>query len=110
MRQSGILAAAALWALDHNVARLPEDHANARLLAERLNACPALRTEAPSSNVVMIDLTRAGDTAAAAAAALARAGVLVVPFGAKRLRAVTHLDIARRDVERASDVIVRVLA
>jgi threonine aldolase len=110
MRQSGILAAAALWALDHNVARLPEDHANARLLSERLNASPTLRTEAPQSNVVMIDLTRAEDTAEAAAAALAHAAVLVVPFGTKRLRAVTHLDVTRRDVERASDVIVRVLA
>jgi threonine aldolase len=110
MRQSGILAAAALWALDHNVARLPEDHANARLLSERLNASPTLRAEAPQSNVVMIDLTRAEDTAEAAAAALARAAVLVVPFGTKRLRAVTHLDVTRRDVERASDVIVRVLA
>jgi threonine aldolase len=110
MRQSGILAAAALWALDHNLARLPEDHANARLLAERLAACPAVRTDLPQSNVVMIDLVREGETAEAAVAKLARAGVLVVPFGSKRLRAVTHLDVARRDIERAADVIARVLA
>ena len=110
MRQSGILAAAALWALDHNVARLAEDHANARLLAERLATCPALRTEPPQSNVVMMDLTREGDTAEAAVAKLARAAVLVVPFGPKRLRAVTHLDVTRRDVERATEVIARALA
>jgi threonine aldolase len=110
MRQSGILAAAALWALDHNLARLPEDHANARLLAERLAACPAVRTDLPQSNVVMIDLVREGETAEAAVAKLARAGVLVVPFGSKRLRAVTHLDVARRDIERAADVIARALA
>jgi len=110
MRQSGILAAAALWALDHNVARLAEDHANARLLAERLAACPAVRTEPPQSNVVMVDLVREGATAEAAVATLAQAGVLVVPFGPRRLRAVTHLDIARHDVERAADAIARTLA
>jgi threonine aldolase len=110
MRQSGILAAAALWALDHNVARLAEDHANAKLLAERLAAYPALRTELPQSNVVMIDLTRDEETAEAAVAKLARAAILVVPFGPRRLRAVTHLDVTRHDVERASDVIGHVLA
>jgi threonine aldolase len=110
MRQSGILAAAALWALDNNVTRLAEDHANARLLAERVTACRTLRAEPPQSNVVMIDLTREGDTAEAAAATLARAGVLMVPFGPRRLRAVTHLDVTRPDVERASEVIGRVLA
>jgi threonine aldolase len=110
MRQSGILAAAALWALDNNVARLAEDHANARLLAERVAACRTLRAEPPQSNVVMIDLTRDGDTAQAAVDKLARASVLVVPFGPRRLRAVTHLDVTRPDVERASEVIGRVLA
>ena len=110
MRQSGILAAAALWALDNNVTRLEEDHANARLLAERVGGCRALRTEPPQSNVVMMDLTRESDTAEAAVANLARAGVMVVPFGPKRLRAVTHLDVTRRDIERASEVIGRVLA
>ena len=109
MRQSGVLAAAALWALDHNVARLAEDHANARLLAQRLAGCPAVRAEPPQSNVVMMDLTREGDTAEAAVDKLARAGVLVVPFGLKRLRAVTHLDVTRRDVERATDVIAQAL-
>ena len=58
----------------------------------------------------MMDLTREADTAEAAVANLARAGVLVVPFGPKRLRAVTHLDVTRSDVERASEVIGRVFA
>jgi threonine aldolase len=110
MRQSGVLAAAALWALDHNLSRLAEDHANARLLAGRLAACPAVRVEPPGSNIVMIDLVRDGDTAEAVVAKLARAGVRVVPFGLRRLRAVTHLDVTRRDVERASDVIAQVFA
>jgi threonine aldolase len=110
MRQSGILAAAALWALDHNLARLADDHANARLLAAQLAACPGVRPVPPESNIVMMDLTREGDTAVAVAAKLARAGVLVVPFGPRRLRAVTHLDVTPADVERAAAVIAGVLA
>ena len=110
MRQSGILAAAALWALDHNVARLADDHANARLLAERLAACPAVRADPPASNIVMLDLTRERDTSETVVAELARAGVLLVPFGPRRLRAVTHLDVTRHDVERATEVIARVLS
>jgi threonine aldolase len=58
----------------------------------------------------MMDLTREGASAEAAVADLARAAVLVVPFGPRRLRAVTHLDVTRRDVERAGEVIARVLA
>ncbi|HUL03740.1 MAG TPA: GntG family PLP-dependent aldolase, partial [Gemmatimonadales bacterium] len=110
MRQSGVLAAAALWALDHTLGRIVEDHANARRLAERLAAAPGLRVLPPESNIVMIDLTGDGGTAEAAVGALAREGVLVVPFGPKRLRAVTHLDVGRADVERAAEVMARALA
>jgi len=110
MRQSGILAAAALYALDCNLSRLAEDHANAKLLADRLSDCAAVRPSDPESNIVMLDLLRAGDTADAVIPKLTRAGVLVVPFGARRLRAVTHLDVSRPDVERAAGVISRVLS
>ena len=110
MRQSGILAAAALWALDHTLARVGDDHAHARLLADRLAGAPGVRVVPPESNIVMIDLTRERDTAAALVATLARAGVLVVPFGQKRVRAVTHLDVSRSDVERAAEVIAQALA
>ncbi|HYL21916.1 MAG TPA: GntG family PLP-dependent aldolase [Gemmatimonadales bacterium] len=110
MRQSGVLAAAALYALDHNLDRLGEDHANARLLAERLAACRAVRASVPETNIVMIDLVREADTADVVIPRLARAGVLVVPFGPRRLRAVTHLDVARADVERAADLLVAALA
>jgi threonine aldolase len=110
MRQSGVLAAAALWALDHNLSRLAEDHANAQLLARRLAACPSVRVAPPDSNIVMMDLIRDGDTADIVVAKLAQAAVLVVPFGPKRLRAVTHLDVTRRDMERAGDAIAQALA
>jgi threonine aldolase len=109
MRQSGLLAAAALWALDHNLSRIGEDHEHAKLLAERLAVSPALRIAPPETNIVMIDFVREGDTAETVLPRLARAGVLLVPFGPRRLRAVTHLDVSRRDVERAADLIAHVL-
>ena len=109
MRQSGMLAAAALYALDHHLGRLQQDHAHAKLLAERVADCPAVRPSAPETNIVMIDLVRESDAAEDVAARLARAGVLVVPFGARRLRAVTHLDVSRADVERAAATIVATL-
>lgn len=110
MRQSGILAAAGLYALDHNLTRLEEDHANARLLTERLDGHPAVRPLPPDTNIVMLDLLRDGDTAEAVLPRLAEAGVLAVPFGLRRLRAVTHLDASRDDVEWAAETIARVLA
>ena len=110
MRQSGILAAAALYALDHHLGRLQQDHAHAKLLAERVADCPAVRPSAPETNIVMIDLVRERDTVDAVLPKLTQAGVLLVPFGPRRLRAVTHLDVGRDEVERAAAVICRVLA
>ncbi|OLC79542.1 MAG: hypothetical protein AUH78_00400 [Gemmatimonadetes bacterium 13_1_40CM_4_69_8] len=110
MRQSGILAAAALYALDCNLSRLVEDHANAKLLVDRLSDCAAVRPSDPESNIVMLDLLHEGDSADTVIPKLTQAGVLVVPFGARRLRAVTHLDVSRQDVERAAGVISRVLS
>lgn len=109
MRQSGVLAAAALWALDHNLSRIGEDHEHARLLADRLTACPAVRPLPPETNVVMIDLVRETDTAETVIPKLAQVGVLVVPFGPRRVRAVTHLDASRADVERAAKLIAQVV-
>src|SRR5581483_1714066 len=108
MRQSGILAAAALWALDNNLERLGEDHENARCLAERLAASTAVRARAPDSNMVLLEIRSATDSAHAVPA-LAAAGVLVVPLGPKRLRAVTHLDVSRDDCLKAADIIETVL-
>lgn len=110
MRQSGILAAAALYALDHNLSRIAEDHENARRFAELLSDHPAVRPVAPQTNIVMLDLVRETDTADAVIPKLARAGVRLVPFGPRRLRAVTHLDVTRGDVERAAQIIRETLA
>lgn len=105
MRQSGILAAAALYALDHNLSRIGEDHANAERFAELLSDNPAIRPIAPETNIVMLDLLRTGDAAEVVAQRLAQAGVRLAPYGPRRLRAVTHLDVTRADVERAARII-----
>ncbi|HUK21475.1 MAG TPA: threonine aldolase family protein [Gemmatimonadales bacterium] len=110
MRQSGMLAAAALWALDHHRSRTLEDHEHAQLLAVSLADGGVLRPLAPESNIVMLDLVRERDTAARAVERLAQVGVLVVPFGERRLRAVTHLDVTRGDILDAARRIHAALA
>jgi threonine aldolase len=107
MRQSGILTAACLYALEHTLPRLADDHAAARILADRLAGHPAVIARPPTTNIVMLDLrTRRADDAVRL---LADAGVLVVPFGPNRLRAVTHLDVTPEAVARAADIIAAVL-
>jgi threonine aldolase len=110
MRQAGVLAAAALWALDHNVARLADDHANARWLAERLAPVPGLVVDpAPPSNIVMVDLGPGLPAARELSARLGARGVLCLPFAERRVRLVTHLDVDRAGCERAAAELVAVL-
>jgi threonine aldolase len=111
MRQSGILAAAGLWALDHNLARLPEDHANARLIAERLAGLPGVNLDLATvqSNIVIFGLAPEAPDAATVVARAREEDVLVSAFGVRTVRAVTHLDVSRADCELAADRLVRVL-
>ena len=97
MRQSGVLAAAALHALDHHVERLAEDHAHARALAEGLKGLPGVTVQAPQTNIVFVDLSP--DKAHGVVERLRAQGVLAT--GLYRLRLVTHLDVSERDVEKA---------
>jgi threonine aldolase len=97
MRQSGVLAAAALYALDHHVARLADDHANASALAEGLKGLPGVTVIAPQSNIVFVDLRP--DKAQGVVDRLRARGVLAT--GLYRLRLVTHLDVSAADVDRA---------
>jgi len=101
MRQAGILAAGALFALEHNRARLVEDHENARRFAELVAKAPGLRVDLAGveTNIVNVDTDGAADAVARAARAL---GLLINPSAPKRLRAVTHLDVGREDVDRAA--------
>jgi threonine aldolase len=109
MRQSGILAAAGLHALDHHVERLAEDHRRARELARGAAAIPGLAIEEPDTNIVMLNVEAPGVTAAALLALLAQEGVLMVPFGPGRIRAVTHLDVDDEGVERALAALAKVM-
>ncbi len=108
MRQAGFFAAAADYALDHHLDRLVEDHANARLLAERVAASPALELD-PTSVQTNIVVFRTAEGAPDAPAIVARArdtGVLVVAFNARTIRAVTHLDVNRDQVTEAAEHLV----
>jgi threonine aldolase len=96
MRQAGILAAAGLHALDHHLKRLADDHAHARRLAEGLAAL-GLDVSPPETNIVIF---RAAEGLRLLEAA-GRRGVLMLPFGPGRFRAVTHLDVSAADVEEA---------
>ena len=106
LRQAGIVAAAGLYALDHNVERLAEDHDNARALAAGLAELPGVSID-PSkveTNIVIFEV----DDARRRFAELAEAGVEVTPVGPTRLRAVTHLDVDRAAIERALEAFRRV--
>ena len=109
MRQAGVIAAAGLYALQHNVERLAEDHANARLIAEAIAGIPGatLRTPAVPTNIVLFDTLA---PAAELAARISAENVLVSAMGPRTLRCVTHLDVDTAGVRRAASVIARVLA
>jgi threonine aldolase len=111
MRQSGILAAAGLYALDHNLARLVEDHVNARLLAERLaglrGVCLDMATV--QSNIVIFRMEERAPDAATIVARAQETGVLVSAFGERTVRAVTHLDVRRDQCRRAADLLAEVI-
>ena len=101
MRQTGVLAAAALHALGHHVQRLAEDHANARRLAEGLQGLPGVSVAMPQTNIVFVDL--APDKPRDIVERLRRRGVLAT--GLYRLRLVTHLDVSRVQVDHAVGVL-----
>ena len=111
MRQSGVLAAAASYALAHNVERLHEDHANARLLADRLVDLPGVTVARDKvvTNIVMVDLGPALPATDKVLAALRDEGLLCLALGPRRLRLVTHLDVSRADCTRAAEILGRVL-
>jgi threonine aldolase len=101
MRQVGILAAACLHALDHHVERLRDDHARARTLAAGLGEAPGVRVAEPDTNIVFADLEDEALEPGAVLRALAARGVWMGGFGARRIRAITHLDVDDAGVARA---------
>ncbi len=111
MRQSGILAAAGLYALEHHVHRLADDHAHAKRLADRLAQIPAvsINPAAVETNILFFDLRSPRLSAPAFVATLRQEGVLLNAVSAHTCRAVTHLDVSAKAIEQAADAITRVL-
>ena len=105
MRQAGIIAAGALYALEHHVERLAEDHENARILARGLDDVRGIAVEPVETNLIFFDVSGLGVTAQAFQAMLLGKGVRVSVLGRTRCRAVTHLDVSRAQVEEALKVI-----
>ena len=99
LRQAGICAAGCLYALDHHVDRLAEDHANAKRLAEGLAGVAGLVIEPPETNLVYADVATSGRTPGAWAESLRAQGIMVSVMGRTRLRLCTHLDVSAADIE-----------
>ncbi|HET9762939.1 MAG TPA: GntG family PLP-dependent aldolase [Casimicrobiaceae bacterium] len=111
MRQVGIFAAAGLYGLDHHLERLAEDHANARLVAERLARSPRVRIdlERAQTNILVFELAAEAPDAATVVARAKERGVLIFAFGPRTLRAVTHLDVTREQCARAAEILVAIV-
>lgn len=110
MRQVGIFAAAGLYALDHNLRRLADDHANAQRIATRLADSDRIIIEpaAVHTNIIVFELAPGAPDAATVVARARDQGVLVFAFGPRTIRAVTHLDVSRDQCEQAAEILVRI--
>lgn len=108
MRQVGIFAAAGIFALDHNMARLVEDHANARLIADRLAKCRRIAIDLATvqTNILVFGLTADAPDAMTLVAKARERGVLLNAFGPRTLRLVTHLDVSRDQCAKAAEILV----
>ena len=111
MRQSGILAAAGLYALDNNIARLAEDHANARIMAERLaDTRVEIDLATVQSNIVIFRVPEPLPDAATVVRRAQEQGVLVSAFAARTVRAVTHLNVDAAQCRHAAEVLAKAVA
>lgn len=111
MRQAGVLASAALYAIDHHVDRLAEDHRNAQVIAQAIADTPGLRLDPPDvhTNLVWFEVEDGPAAAKDVVAKLKARGVLIGGGDGRVLRACTHLDVSAADAERAADVIRKTL-
>jgi len=111
MRQAGILAAAGIYALEHHVERLKEDHINAKRLARKLQQIPTItiNPQQVDTNIVIFDVIGHRLPPAALVAALRQEGVLINSLGGTCFRAVTHLDVSTEAIDRAYDIFAKVL-
>jgi threonine aldolase len=107
MRQAGVIAAGALYALDHHIDRLAEDHANAQRLADCIRGIDEFELRPPviDTNIVIFAVDPKLGTATEFATSLKDRGLLMLSVGPQLIRAVTHLDVSARDVERAGEIL-----
>lgn len=112
MRQAGILAAAGLYALEHHVGRLTEDHDHAKKLARRLQQIPtvSINPQHVDTNIVIFDVVGHQLSPPALVAALKQEGVLINAIGGTSFRAVTHLDVSSKQINQAAEIFARVLS
>jgi threonine aldolase len=103
MRQVGIIAAAGIYALNHHLERLKEDHHHAKRLAVGLKEFKGVSIDPKhvETNIVIFDVTNTGMTGAQVAEAMKNQGVLIHAFGKTQIRLVTHLDVSSEDIEIA---------
>ena len=111
MRQAGVVASAGIYALENNVERMADDHSNAKLLADRLTNMAGIDIDINTvqSNLVFFDVERTGMSGQDMSKKLAEQGVRITAVRGTRMRAVTHMDVTRVQVEEAADVVRKVL-
>ena len=108
MRQVGLFAAAGLYALDHNLDRLADDHANAHLIAKRIATSDRIIIDLArvQTNILVFHLSEDAPDAPTVVVNSRDRGLLIFAFGPRTIRAVTHLDVSREQCERAADLIL----
>jgi threonine aldolase len=112
MRQAGIIAAACIYAIDHNVERLADDHRNAQVIAQAIADTPGLSLEPPEvdTNLVWFRIDSSLGSAKDVAMRLKQSGILVHAAGPQKIRACTHLDVSKAQAERVADTLRKVVA
>jgi threonine aldolase len=111
MRQVGLFAAAGLYALDHNMNRLHDDHANAKLLAARIATSQRISIDLATvqTNILVFRLSPDAPDAPTVIARSRERGLLLLAFGPRAIRAVTHIDVSREQCERAAALILDIV-
>jgi threonine aldolase len=109
MRQVGVFAAAGIYALDHHMERLAEDHDNAARIAQRLAGSSRVRPAAVQTNIIVFSVAEDAPDGRTIVARARERGVLSIAFGPRTIRLVTHLDVSRSQCERAAEVLLEII-
>ena len=106
MRQAGVIAAAGIWALDHHIQRLAEDHENARIMEQRISAINGMKVDpSPQSNLVFFNVSGTGWDAREISKELRKQEIWIGVIDQYNMRAVTHLDVSQSQIHQAMDAL-----